>query len=65
MSRTDGFTRSWIIETALPIIAPYNPGQLTIRGLHYQLVGQDEHVMRSKIHKKYISITLKDKFSLS
>lgn len=35
----DRFTKDWIIETALPIIGRYDDGVLTIRGLHYQLVG--------------------------
>lgn len=35
----DEFTRSWIIENARQIISRYKPGDLTIRALHYQLVG--------------------------
>ena len=35
----DEFTRTWIIEHALEIIKRYKPGELTIRALHYQLVG--------------------------
>jgi len=35
----DRFTRTWIIENAVKIIRQYNPGDLTIRALHYQLVG--------------------------
>ena len=34
----DKFTKSWIIETAIPIIDRYEAGVLTIRGLHYKLV---------------------------
>lgn len=35
----DQFTRNWIIENAVDICGRYNHGELTIRGLHYQLVG--------------------------
>ena len=35
----DEFTRNWIIENSLPIIDRYDDGILTLRGLHYQLVG--------------------------
>ncbi len=35
----DEFTRKWIIENSLKIVPRYEPGVLTIRGLHYQLVG--------------------------
>lgn len=34
----DIFTKSWIIENAVKILDQYEPGILTIRGLHYQLV---------------------------
>lgn len=34
------YNKKWIIETALPIIDSYEPGVLTIRGLHYLLVSQ-------------------------
>lgn len=35
----DEFTKSWIIENLVRICAQYEPGELTLRGLHYQLVG--------------------------
>lgn len=35
----DIFTKKWITENALEVISRYEPGVLTIRGLHYQLVG--------------------------
>lgn len=35
----DQFTKAWIKSTAIPIIARYEPGVLTLRGLYYQLVG--------------------------
>lgn len=34
----DEFTRQWIIENAVEILSRYEPGILTIRALHYQLV---------------------------
>lgn len=34
----DAFTRQWIIENAVRIVSHYTPGELTLRGLHYQLV---------------------------
>lgn len=34
----DEFTRQWIIDNSVEIISRYDPGELTIRGLHYQLV---------------------------
>ena len=36
----DQFTRKWIVETAVPIIDTYERGVLTLRGLHYRLVGE-------------------------
>lgn len=36
----DNFTREWITENALEICDKYEPGVLTIRGLHYQLVAR-------------------------
>lgn len=34
----DRFTRQWIIDNAVEILDRYEPGVLTIRALHYQLV---------------------------
>lgn len=36
----DAFTRDWIIENSVDILSRYEPGVLTIRGLHYQLVSR-------------------------
>jgi hypothetical protein len=36
---SDQFDRNWITDNAINVIAQYNPGELTIRALHYQLVG--------------------------
>ncbi len=36
----DAFTREWIIEQSIDILSNYEPGVLTIRGLHYQLVSR-------------------------
>lgn len=38
--KKDEFTRSWIIDKALSIVRTYDPGVLTIRGLHYRLVAE-------------------------
>lgn len=35
----DEFTRNWIIQNSIQIVKRYKAGVLTIRGLHYQLVG--------------------------
>jgi hypothetical protein len=37
-SKRDEFTKDWIIENSIQIVDRYEPGVLTIRGLHYQLV---------------------------
>lgn len=37
---TDQFTREWIINNSIEILSNYEPGVLTIRGLHYQLVSR-------------------------
>lgn len=47
----DQFTRTWIIQNAIEICERYDNGDLTIRGLHYQLVGigmtnSDRHYKR-------------------
>lgn len=36
----DEFNRTWIIENALDEIPNYDPGVLTLRGLHYRLVAR-------------------------
>ena len=36
----DEFTRAWIIENAVDVLSKYDPGILTIRALHYQLVSR-------------------------
>lgn len=36
----DEFTREWIIEQSVDVLSNYEPGVLTIRGLHYQLVSR-------------------------
>lgn len=36
----DQFTKQWIIENAVQILDRYEPGILTIRALHYQLVSR-------------------------
>lgn len=38
--KKDLFTRDWIIEQSIDILSHYEPGVLTIRGLHYQLVSR-------------------------
>ena len=39
----DQFTKHWITENSINIIQNYSPGELTIRGLHYQLVGRADY----------------------
>lgn len=36
----DEFTRQWITENAVDVLSQYEPGILTIRALHYQLVSR-------------------------
>lgn len=36
--QVDEFTRQWIIQNSVEILSRYEPGVLTIRALHYQLV---------------------------
>ncbi|HAH24925.1 MAG TPA: hypothetical protein DCL77_14425 [Prolixibacteraceae bacterium] len=38
LKKKDIYTKDWIIAKSVPIIARYEAGILTIRGLHYQLV---------------------------
>lgn len=40
MSKTDEFNRTWITENAIDICSEYDHGVLTLRALHYQLVGR-------------------------
>jgi hypothetical protein len=40
MMASDQFDRGWITANAIEICAGYAPGVLTLRGLHYQLVGR-------------------------
>lgn len=39
----DGYNREWITDNAVNILSRYEPGILTIRALHYQLVGLGMH----------------------
>lgn len=40
MKERDIFTKSWIIQNSIDIVSAYDPGILTLRSLHYQLVGR-------------------------
>lgn len=40
MAKRDNFGKHWIIENALDELPNYEAGELTIRGLHYRLVGR-------------------------
>jgi len=40
MKERDIFTKSWIIQNSIDIVSEYDPGILTLRALHYQLVGR-------------------------
>lgn len=50
--KRDIYSKKWIIENALEIVGRYEPGVLTIRGLHYQLVG--EGMTNSQKHYKRV-----------
>lgn len=54
--KKDLFTRDWIIEQSIDVLSNYEPGVLTIRGLHYQLVSRG---MTNDIHhyKRVVSAT--------
>ncbi len=39
MKKGDIYNRKWITDNALSVISEYDKGILTLRGLHYQLVG--------------------------
>ena len=39
MVNRDEFTKGWIIRNSIEIVNRYEKGILTLRGLHYQLVG--------------------------
>lgn len=36
----DQFTKQWIIDNSIEVVSRYDPGVLTLRALHYQLVGR-------------------------
>ena len=38
MAKKDSFTKAWITENSIEIVANYPKGMLTLRALHYQLV---------------------------
>lgn len=38
MAKRDIYSKNWITENAIEIVSGYEPGELTIRALHYQLV---------------------------
>lgn len=50
----DIFDRDWILDNAIEVIEKYDPGVLTIRGLHYQLVnlGMINHM---RLYKRVVS----------
>jgi len=50
--KPDKFTRQWIIENALDEIPNYDPGVLTLRGLHYRLVARG--MTNSVLHYKRV-----------
>jgi len=35
----DDFTKDWIIKNSIDVVSQYDDGILTLRALHYQLVG--------------------------
>lgn len=40
MAKRDNFGKNWIIQNAIEELRNYAPGELTVRGLHYRLVGR-------------------------
>lgn len=48
----DHYVRTWILPQAQDIISRYAPGELTLRGLHYQLVSRG--MTNSMIHYKRV-----------
>lgn len=50
----DIFDREWITENALEIIPKYESGVLTLRGLHYQLVGRGM-INHDRLYKRTVS----------
>ena len=52
----DQFTRAWITENAISEIANYEPGVLTLRGLHYRLVARG--MTNSLLHYKRVVAAL-------
>lgn len=50
----DIFDREWITENALEIIPKYDDGVLTLRGLHYQLVGRGM-INHTRLYKRAVS----------
>lgn len=65
------FTKEWIIENSVEIVSRYDKGILTLRSLHYQLVGlgmtnDDSHykkVVNSMIEARWNNIISFDTFS--
>jgi hypothetical protein len=55
---TDGFDRAWITQNAIEICAEYEHGVLTLRGLHYQLVGRGM-TNSLKHYKRVVSAMIK------
>lgn len=60
----DEFTRQWIIENAIEILSRYEPGVLTIRALHYQLVSIGmtntlQHYKRVVLRNRAVNGTLR------
>lgn len=50
----DIFDREWLVENSLDIIKQYEPGELTLRGLHYQLVGRGM-INHLRLYKRAVS----------
>jgi hypothetical protein len=67
----DMFTKSWIIENSIQICSNYDPGVLTLRALHYQLVGLGmtndiqhyKRVVNAMIDARWAKIISFDQFS--
>lgn len=51
----DIFNGDWLIQNSLEIIETYEPGELTLRGLHYQLVGRGM-INHLRLYKRACSV---------
>ena len=51
----DHYTKDWIIQNSIEILKEYDAGEITVRGLYYQLVGQMGMTNSQTHYKRVIS----------